>query len=62
MKKWDKLNLPKYKISEKSITYNCIINTLGMAGWAMTDNDDWSLLITSPLMSNDEAKSVIKNK
>ena len=61
-KKWDGKISVKYKMSEKSIMYNWIVNALAKAGWAMTDDDNWSLLITSPHMTNEEAKSIQKNK
>ena len=59
-KKLDKTTSIKYKMSEKAIMYNWIMNALAKAGCALTDEEDWNLLITGPQMTNEEAKGVLK--
>lgn len=52
----------KYKILESWVEYDSVANALARAGVVMTDDDDWSLLLVGPHISNEEFKRIPKNR
>lgn len=55
-KKCNKNTLLKYKHTHNSIQYNCVANVLSKAGMVMTDDEDWSLLLSTPLLPIEDLK------
>ena len=51
LKKESELNfiIPKFKISEHSHTYNCIMNAFAAAGMHQTEGKNWNIIWSSPL-------------